>query len=397
MNCDKVPEPPGKLWALHATGCHPFVINTCINLLESTLLYKGFATLPNLILSKVTRVNFMALRWLLTLLLVVPVSGIAQIHPDVPTGPLQVRNLSPIVQLYGLPRMTGARIVDRLHTTFNIEAANNFQSEARDNTFAFFDGETYVASYRVRGRMPDLLTERWAPAAAMEWGFEVPYVAHTGGGLDGLVDEFHELFGLPDGERSLARRGRLDYLVQSDGVVYADFDDSQRVLGDVRGFAAYQVFSKPRSAFIIRSQLKLPTGSVRRLSGSKGWDVSVWGEYERVFALEKRSLRLSLGAGFSYLGEGELIPDAQEHWVGIGHVGLQYALSNWVELHAQLDAHSEILDTGNPLVANGGVLGTLGGRVKVTPKMWVDLAIIEDLEAKSASDVVFQVLLGARF
>ena len=64
---------------------------------------------------------------------------------------------------------------------------------------------------------------------------------------------------------------------------------------------------------------------------------------------------------------------------------------------AQLDAHTDVIDTGNPLIADGGILGTLGGRIGLTERLWMDLALIEDLDNKSASDVVFQVLLGTRF
>ena len=107
-------------------------------------------------------------------------------------------------------------------------------------------------------------------------------------------------------------------------------------------------------------------------------------------------MRFTVAGGISHLGEGDLIPEAQESWVHFAHVGFQIPLTQRIEFHAQLDAHSRLLHTNNPLVADGGVLGTLGGRIGVTDRLWVDLAIIEDLEAESASDVVFQILLGTR-
>ncbi len=324
---------------------------------------------------------------LLTLIFAVPAAADFEAG-DLPSGPLKVRNLSPVTQLYGMPRMSGAEIVSGyIEATFNIEAANNFQSDLRAGTFAFFDGETYVASYRLRGG--------WGER--FEWGAELPWVVHTGGGLDGLVDEFHELFGLPDGERSLAPRGRLDYFIRSGPEVYADFSDSRRALGDVRGFLGYQVFADEARAFAIRGQVKLPTGNVEDLSGSEGLDVSLWGEYEHGFTLSQRTVRLTLGGGITYLGEGELAPEDQESYMWIGHLGLQIPLHPRVEFHAQLDAHTAMLDTGNPLVADGGVLGTLGGRIGITKRLWMDVGIIEDLENESASDVVFQVLFGAKF
>ncbi len=303
------------------------------------------------------------------------------------TGPLQVRNMGPVVQLYGIPRMAGAHIVEGdKQISFNFEAANNFQSDLAQGTFGFFDGETYVSSWGMR----DDFAEVW------EWSVEIPWVVHVPGSLDGLVDEFHELFGLPDGDRSLASRGRLDYFIGSDGVVYTDFNNSRREIGDVRTSIGRQMFDDERGVFALRSSIKFPTGNVADLSGSEGLDVALWGEYEYTFNLAKRNVRLSVGGGLSYLGEGELIPHAQETWAHFGHLGFQIPIHPRVEFHAQLDAHSAILKTGNPLIADGGILGTIGGRIGVTPRLWLDLAIIEDLDAESASDVVFQILLGAR-
>jgi len=184
--------------------------------------------------------------------------------------------------------------------------------------------------------------------------------------------------------------------IGSAGRVYADVDSPTSGLGDVRVGLSYQVLEREDSALAMRTQLKLPTGEVGRFSGSEGTDLSVWTEYERYLPIGARLWRLSLGAGGTYLGEGDLIPRAQENVVLSGHVGLRIPMLNRVDLIAQADAHTAYLDTGNPLVAEGGVIGTIGTRVRLTPQFWLDLAIIEDLDDKSASDVAFQILLGAR-
>lgn len=321
---------------------------------------------------------------------------VVRVHPGwVGDGPLRVRNLSPVLQLYGLPRMSGARIVgDELEASFNLEIGNNFQSRQAEGTFAFFDGETYVGSYRLRGGFDRVFDSAWAQR--WEWGVEIPYVLHSSGELDGLVDEFHELFGLPDGQRDLAPRDQLDYFIRSGPTVFADIDRRTKSFGDVRGFVGYQFFDTGRSAFALRSMLKLPTGEVEDLSGSEGVDVAVWGEYETGFELWSRTWEVTAGAGVSYLGEGELIPEDQQSWAAIGHLGLQIPINRRIAFIAQIDAHSKVLETGNALVADGGVLGTLGGRIGVTDRFWVDLGIIEDLDNKSASDVVFQILMGTK-
>jgi uncharacterized protein DUF3187 len=318
-----------------------------------------------------------------------PSPGNASDGFQIADGPLRVRNLSPIMQLYGMPRPVGAQILESGSTelSFNLEAANNFQSENRMGTFVFFDGESIVSSYRIR--------QGWGNR--FEWGVEVPYVAHTGGALDGVVDEFHEVFGLPDGERSLASRGRLDYLVRSDGVVYADFNDSVQSFGDVRGFLGMQILNQGSQRLALRGQVKFPTGRVEDLSGSEATDISVWGEYQYDVLSPGWNFRLMLSGGVSYLGEGELVPNAQKSWLGFGHVGLFVPLHPRVAFIAQVDAHTQVLDTGNPLIADAGILGSFGGRVGVTEELWIDFALIEDLDNESASDVVFQILLGTRF
>ena len=84
---------------------------------------------------------------------------------DIPGGPLEVRNVAPIVGLYGTPRFMGARVADRLGFSVNLEVANNFQSENIDGTFVFLDGETYISSFHIGGG----LSERW------DWELEVPH------------------------------------------------------------------------------------------------------------------------------------------------------------------------------------------------------------------------------
>ena len=303
------------------------------------------------------------------------------------SGPLRVRNIFPVAQLYGLPRALGAEMFDEgTEITFNIEHSNNFSSEASGNTFAFFDGETSVLSYSLRHGLGD----------GLEWGIEVPFVVHAGGDLDAFIDEFHEVFGFKDGGRSLAPRGRLDYLVRHDGFVYADFQDSKKHFGDVRTWIGYRVFESQQRSLGLRAMVKLATGNVDSLSGSEGTDIAFWVEYVDREIFGASGVTVSVMAGVVALGEGELAPSAQKDFAGIGHLGLQYELKPWLELHAQLDTHSELLDTGVVQVAQAGVQGSLGARFRVTPNFWVDVGVMEDLRSQSSPDIVFQLALGAR-
>ncbi|MCR9277695.1 MAG: DUF3187 family protein [Pseudomonadaceae bacterium] len=305
----------------------------------------------------------------------------------VENGPLQVRNMSPTTLIYGLPRMVGTELVDEGATSavFHAEIANNFSSDRKSDTLVFFDGETSVYSYTLKRRV-----------GAVELGVELPWVSHSGGNLDGFIDEFHQLFGFNDGSRYVTERNQIDYFVQYDGENYVDFQDSRSDIGDVRLLGAMEVFSRPGRSLTARGQLKLPTGELESLSGSGATDVALWLEYADAQTLSDYRLSLSAGAGFGYLGKGDLAPDVQKSGVGFGHLGLAYAYSQALSLHAQLDFHTTMVDTSATQVSHGAVQGTLGGRYRVNSDFWFDVALVEDIRSQSSPDVIFQLLLGIR-
>ena len=301
-----------------------------------------------------------------------------------------MRNVLPTAQLYGLPRALGAAMTQRPDLYVTIDHASNFSADFAPGTGAFFDGETTVTTLSFRAPLASGIQQ-------MELGVELPYVVHAGGFLDGFLESFHDLTGLPDGGRSEAPKNQLDYLLRHQGETYAQLDDRRRHVGDLRGWFGYQLHRSAIRTLGIRAQLKLPTGRVRDLSGSEGTDVALWLEYADRSLLDRYGLSFSLMGGAVHLGAGELAPDAQKDLAVVGHLGLQYALSPRIHLHAQLDGHSQLLDTGVPQAADGAIQGTLGGRWLISPRYWLSVGVIEDLRAQTASDVVFQLAMGTHF
>ena len=325
------------------------------------------------------------LRMLRTLLL------IACVYPALapaaaPFAPLTVRNLTPVTLLYGIPGARGASIAEPgTEYSFNLEHGSNFTSDRRFVSTVFFDGETTVANYEIRRRWGD----------AWEWGIGIPLVAHTNGFLDDTIDGFHELFDLPDGGRTVAPTDRLDYLVQLDGEIYANFQDSRTNLGDLRAWLGRQLWSSDTDAMALRAQIKLPTGSVEDLSGSEALDIAVWLEYAR--RIGATPLTLHLMGGGSFLGEGDLAPRLQEDWVWFGQVALEYRLSPRWQLHAQLARQTRIIDSPIKQAQGAAVQGSMGLRVRATKKLDLDFAFVEDIRSRSSADVVFQIRLTTRF
>ncbi|MEZ5559569.1 MAG: DUF3187 family protein [Pseudomonadales bacterium] len=302
-------------------------------------------------------------------------------------APLRVRNTFPVAQLYGLPRALGAELIEAgSEWTLTLDHASNFTSDFSSGNAAFFDGETSVFSLAWRRPLRE----------AFEIGVELPYVVHSGGFLDGVIEGFHGLTGLPNGGRQRAPSGRIDYLVRLRGRNLVDFQDSRRELGDLRAWLGYQLREGERDALALRVQLKAPTGDVQNLSGSGGTDLSIALEYARRDLLADVPLSLSLMGGAVRLGDSDLPGWAQEGAALFGHVGLQYRLGPRLALLAQLDGHGDLLDTAVPQVAEWALQGTLGGRWWFSPKLWLELGVAEDLRSQTSSDVVFQLALGVR-
>lgn len=302
-------------------------------------------------------------------------------------APLAVRNVAPTAQLYGLPRMLGAGLPHRGETRLELGAdlVSNFTAGSHGASAAFYDGETGVFSARLRHRF-----DLW------ELGVEVPWVAHYGGEFDGFIDGFHRLFGFNEGGRDLAPRDQIDYFVQHDGEVAVDFQQPRSGLGDVRLMAGRQLYSGGVRALTVRSELKLATGEAENLTGSGGTDVSVWLEAADCGVLSSLRTTITAGVGVVRLGDGDVLTDQQQRIVPVGHVGLAYRYSDSLVLLAQVDSHSQLIDTDIDQIGGAAVQGTIGLRYRLESGFWLDLSLAEDLQARSAPDAVFQLSLGAR-
>ena len=302
--------------------------------------------------------------------------------------PLSIRNVSPFGQLYGLPRyFGGALVTNGYQIAFSSEVANNFTGASAGDDLVFLDGETLALSYRYRRQ----LFERF------ELGLEVPWLSHQGGIFDGFIDEFHELFGFPDGGRTSFPRSQINFTLSSNGAQPVAITSRQRGLGDIRALAGVQLWRTDQRALAARLQVKLPTGSFDRLTGSDGTDVAAYLEYSDAAVLSKLRLTLTAGAGLVYLGAGDLLPVDQRQLAASGHFGLHFRVGERIRLIAQLDGHSELVDALFDEVGGAALQGTLGGRIQLLKqRLWLDIGVEEDLIAESTSDVVFHFSLGAK-
>jgi len=304
----------------------------------------------------------------------------------VETTPLAVRNLSPVKQLYGFPRAASGLVPPRhgLQVVTTAEVANQWSNDSNDNELVLLDGETYVLSLALEHSL----------GTAWSFGVEVPYVIHRGGNLDGLIEGWHDIFGLPQAGREDAPRNRLAFLYARDDRAEIRLTDGRQGFGDVRFHAARSLpLGRADRAIALRFGVKLPSGDADDFTGSGALDASAALAFSDAETLAGLRLDVHAGAGVLWMGEGDLLPDHQNTWAGFGHFGLAWRGTERLTLLGQLDAQSEVLDGVSGELGGHALLGSLGVRYRFGHAWHLTGVIVEDLVVEHAPDVTFQLRL----
>ena len=127
------------------------------------------------------------------------VAVLVRLGPCAVAQPLHVRNLNPLVAVFGLPAWDTVPIGTRFG--ISTEVANHYRFSLAENEFLMLDGETVRTTFAATHGF----------ASGWSLGIEVPYY-HVGGGvLDDVIDGWHSAFSMPDGGRNARPEGELLY------------------------------------------------------------------------------------------------------------------------------------------------------------------------------------------
>lgn len=323
--------------------------------------------------------------------ILVALSGIPAAAMEI--TPFRTGNMSPLVQIFGLPVPDSARVL-RPHegeVSISADLANNFAIDEENNEAVELDGETY------RGAL-DL---RYGLAPRFEAGIEIPVVAHSGGFLDGFVEWFHRTFGFDTGGRDEVPRGRLVYRYEQNGSDKLLMDDGNVGLGDIRLTGGVQLYDEqneaPRSVSL-RAALKLPTGNSHKLRGSGSVDFSLWLNGSDDFGLGPAGhLTVYGSAGGTVMSDGDVLEDQQRNLAAFASAGFGWSPADWIALKAQAVWHTAIYRSELRELGYDTLMGTIGGTLAFTDRTSLDLGVSEDMSVKTAPDVTFNFALHHRF
>lgn len=308
------------------------------------------------------------------------------------TIPFSTPNQSPLIAVYGLPSVDGAKVAAKNEGTarLTLDLASNYVANDNARETIVLDGENLRLT----------IAARYGIGRNLELGVDVPAWVIGGGFLDGFIEGYHSTFGFPNGGRELAPRNRLLYDYRKDGQTLLHLERSGQGLGDIRFSGGWQIYSSAdqnRHA-ALRASLKLPTGDSDALFGSGSVDLALWltGGIDHSFSIGKLSL---IGAG-GMLGmtRGKVLPDQQRPLAGFGTLGLGFQPTGWLELKIQTNAHTSFYSDSDLTQINApSAQLTMGGALHFSPKTSLDIGVTEDIVVGASPDVVFHLSLQHRF
>jgi hypothetical protein len=300
--------------------------------------------------------------------------------------PLYGKNISPVVGLFGFPTLRNAQALPRgqFAAAVNGSLANNYVVDEQGDEFGSFDGETL--------RLAPFF--RYGLGNGWELEAEIPWLQHEGGNLDQVIEDWHDLWGLPDGNRDESPRDLLDIHYRGPGARFQLQDDASGI-GDVSLAVVRELWRDDGAAISARLGVKFATGDEDELlgSGSEDYYLSV------NFSGDHRSdLPLVWHGQVGYLraGDADILGSIQEQDLWFAGLGVEWRTWERVHLKLQVDSNAAPADSRLDPMGDTGVQLTVGLSWRFAENWEFDAGFSEDINVDTAPDFVIQAGLRYR-
>ena len=293
--------------------------------------------------------------------------------------PLQTHNLNPLTLIYGLPLVSPARLATSQQSFFSISYnfSNTLNAESVANEVLFIDGETDELNLIYSHPINDKTRLR----------FRLPLSAHKAGSLDSFIDDFHETFGFPGGERPNYPTDQFLFNYSKSGQELLRMDTPNRGVGDLSVDLAYQLIRNRQHAQSLWASIKLPTGDEQILTGSGKADASVWFAAENNFHADWSRY---YNIGLLITGKSKILSEIQKNEILFGTAGLEWRILSTVTLNVQLDFHTAFYQSKTTFLGDSVQISS-GGHIKINKNSRIDIVVVEDLYVGASPDVTFQL------
>jgi hypothetical protein len=298
--------------------------------------------------------------------------------------------MNPFTLLHGLPVATSAELLDEAVTSlrFQWDIASTSMETVFDDEQVTLDGET------------NRVAMTWKRGLGSGWqvGVEIPYLAHRGGGLDSLIENWHDLFGFSNTDRDDWDQNQLRYLYIKEGVTKISITE------DVRGFGDVQLLLSRSLPLVGEAQnaslhfsLKLPTGDDKSLFGSGAPDLALWLSGADRKLLEGWPIGGYSQLGILLMGKAEILQQEQRDYVFFGTLGGDWWFYDWLDLKLQVDLHTPFYKSRSDQLGGSAAMLTFGGSIPLKDGGQIDLSLGENLSTDMVPDLIFNLGYKALF
>lgn len=297
--------------------------------------------------------------------------------------PLYVKNLSPIAGLFGIPSQRSAASMEEgaFSVAGQFGIANHYVADANFSEALNLDGETLRGAIELRYG----LFENW------DIQVDIPWIDHSEGQLDSLIENWHDFWGMPDGGRPDVDRNQLDYRYAASGANF-DLRDDASGAGDITLAVNYSFYRDESSAAALALGYKFGSADEEDLLGSGSDDTFIALRFSGQH-LANLPLTWHGQLGYTRAGRADFLGARQERDLWFAGLSLDWRLADKFSLLAQVDAHSAALDSELTALGDEAILLTLGGRWRFSPQWSIDLNFVEDIRVETAPDITFQATI----
>tara|TARA_R110002110_G_C13470513_1_gene720850 strand:- start:92657 stop:93652 length:996 start_codon:yes stop_codon:yes gene_type:complete len=297
--------------------------------------------------------------------------------------PLYVKNTSPFAGLLGLPSQRAANTPAPGVASVALHAgvASHYVRDDSASEYLNLDGETRRVAIDLR----------YGVARGWDVQLEVPWLEHSGGDLDKLIDNWHDFWGMSDGGRTAVPRDLLDYQYANSTQDIALIQSGSGI-GDVSLAISNAFYHEGDTVVSLALGYKFGTGDDDDFLGSGADDAYVAVRFSGR-QLSDLPLTWHGQAGYLRAGDSELLGPAQQDDLWFAGLAMDWRVAQWLSLLLQVDAHAAPLDSGLTGVGKDAVLLSVGARWNIAPRWSLEASVIEDIRVETAPDVTFQASL----
>ena len=301
--------------------------------------------------------------------------------------PLPTTNFNPFVLIAGIPSMGDSRFAGQGNGfALKYEVASHFVSTRVGDESLGMDGETtrFTVQYHHALNRQTMLE------------VDLPYIRHDGGQFDHFIEQWHSVFGLPQGGRLRREQDAFHYLYDNKANgEELHFLEAAEGVGDVMLRMGYRFDSTGDKQHALKLFIKFPTGEGRRLTGNGAYTLGAWYYLEDMYRLWGYPAKIYGAGGAAYLREGVVLSGLQKQYAVFGGVGSGLLLHPRFYLQLQLDSHSAIYqDTRLDPLRKPPLMLTMGGAWEFLPRWRLEAGVVEDLNVDVSPDVIFQLRLA---